>query len=247
MTNPALQSSFASRYQALHRRVAQVCEQVGRDPNSVQILPVSKTFPESAIVPAIEMGQLRFAENRVQELKQKAEYFTAQGVNHLQWVLIGPLQTNKAKYVARFATEIQSLDRWSVVQALDKHLQKNHRTLEALIQVKTSREESKSGMAPEQVLDFLRQLQEVPSLRVKGFMTVAENTSDQTIVRDCFRRLAQLAEQCRQATGLALPELSMGMSADFELAIAEGATQIRVGSALFGARDYANGAANGSH
>ncbi len=226
----------------LQQRIQQVladiqtsCIRHGRDPESVRLLPVSKTFPSDIIEQAVQAGLMRFGENKAQELKQKAEALT-----HLplEWVLIGYLQTNKAKEVAKYASEIQSLDRLDLAQALDRRLQLEGRSIEALIQVKTSTEESKSGMEPAQVLEFIKQVQQYDTLKLKGFMTIAENSPDPNVVRECFRRLAELAEQARQATGLELATLSMGMSADYDLAIAEGSTEVRIGSAIFGARDY---------
>ncbi|MDO5678926.1 MAG: YggS family pyridoxal phosphate-dependent enzyme [Pelistega sp.] len=226
----------------LKQRIEQVladvkasCIKHGRDPESVRVLPVSKTFPSEVIAQASELGLLRFGENKAQELKEKA-----QALAHLplQWVLIGYLQTNKAKEVAKYASEIQSLDRLDLAQTLDRRLQLEGRSIDALIQVKTSSEASKSGMPPEEVLDFIQQIQGLDTLRLKGFMTIAENSQDPVVVRDCFKRLRDLAEQARQATGLELATLSMGMSADYDLAIAEGSTELRIGSAIFGARDY---------
>ena len=226
----------------LKQRIEQVladvkasCIRHGRDPASVRVLPVSKTFPSEVIEEASQIGLLRFGENKAQELKEKA-----QALAHLplQWVLIGYLQTNKAKEVAKYASEIQSLDRLDLAQVLDRRLQLEGRSIDALIQVKTSSEESKSGIPAEEVIHFIQELQSYDTLRIKGFMTIAENSQDPVVVRDCFKRLRELAEQARQATGLELPTLSMGMSADYDLAIAEGSTELRIGSAIFGARDY---------
>lgn len=231
--------SFHSSIQQLQKQIDSACERYGRTPESVCILPVSKTFGFDAIQEAIDDGQLRFGENRPQELKQKAEYFQEHAPDlDIKWVQIGYLQSNKAKEIARFASELQSLDRLSLAEALEKRLQNEGRELDTLIQVKTSTEESKSGLAPEDVPAFLDELKAFDCLRLKGFMTVAENTDDEARVRECFAKLRTIAEAAREQTGLPLETLSMGMSGDFELAIAEGATEIRIGSALFGKRDY---------
>ena len=226
----------------LKQRIEQVladvkasCIRHGRDPASVRVLPVSKTFPSEVIEEATQVGLLRFGENKAQELKEKAQ---ALAQLPLQWVLIGYLQTNEAKEVAKYASEIQSLDRLDLAQVLDRRLQLEGRSIDALIQVKTSSEESKSGMPAEEVIHFIQELQRYDTLRLKGFMTIAENSQDPAVVRDCFKRLRELAEQARQVTGLELATLSMGMSADYDLAIAEGSTELRIGSAIFGARDY---------
>ncbi|NEN74851.1 YggS family pyridoxal phosphate-dependent enzyme [Pelistega sp. NLN82] len=226
---------LAENFNCITQQLAKACINAGRDPQSVSLLPVSKTFPSSIIEQAIALGYQRFGENKAQELKQKAIELQQYP---LSWVIIGHLQTNKAKEVARYASEIQSLDRLDLAIALDKRLQQEGRVLDALIQVKTSTEESKSGMNPEEVPIFLEQLKSFDTLHIKGFMTIAENSNNPDIVRACFRQTSELAEKMRQKTGLPLPVLSMGMSGDYALAIKEGATEVRIGSAIFGARDY---------
>lgn len=228
------QTAFLSRWQAVRAAVDQACIDYGRSPGSVQVLPVSKTFEAPVVQQAIDAGVLRFGENRAQELQQKAQALSP----NVRWALIGHLQTNKAKVVARYAHEIHSLDSWELAVALDRRLQIEGRQLEALIQVKTSSEASKTGVLPADVAPLLQRLRSLDTLVLKGLMTVAVNSPEEMAVRTCFRQLRQLAEQLRQQSGLALPVLSMGMSGDFRWAIAEGATEVRMGSALFGARDY---------
>ncbi|NOL48699.1 YggS family pyridoxal phosphate-dependent enzyme [Pelistega europaea] len=226
---------LAENFKNIQEKLALACQKVGRDPASVSLLPVSKTFPPEVIAEAAALGYRRFGENKAQEMKQKAEVLHDL---HLSWVIIGHLQTNKAKEVAKYADEIQSLDRIDLAVALDKRLQKEGRAIDALIQIKSSTEETKTGMLAEEVPAFLQSLKTFDTLRIKGFMTIAENSPDPEVVRCCFRGVSQLAEKMRQQTGMALPVLSMGMSGDFELAIAEGATEVRIGSAIFGARHY---------
>ncbi|MDY3331266.1 MAG: YggS family pyridoxal phosphate-dependent enzyme [Pelistega sp.] len=226
---------LAENFNTVNAQLAAACEKVGREPSSVSLLPVSKTFAAEVVAEAAQLGYRRFGENKAQELKQKAQTLADL---QLSWVIIGHLQTNKAKEVAKYADEIQSLDRLELAVALDRRLQQEGRVLDALIQVKTSKEESKTGMSPEEVPAFLEALKGFDTLRIKGFMTIAENSPDPEVVRGCFRQVRELAEKMRQQTGLALPVLSMGMSGDFELAIAEGATEVRIGSAIFGARHY---------
>lgn len=226
---------LAENFKHVTEQLKIACEKVGRDAGSVNLLPVSKTFPSEVIAEAATLGYRRFGENKAQELKQKAIELEAL---NLSWVIIGHLQTNKAKEVAKYADEIQSLDRLDLAVALDKRLQKEGRAIDALIQVKSSTEETKTGMLIEEVPAFLDVLKSFDTLRIKGFMTIAENTPAQDIVRACFRNVRQLAEKMREQTGLPLPVLSMGMSGDFELAIAEGATEVRIGSAIFGKRHY---------
>ncbi|CUJ34250.1 YggS family pyridoxal phosphate-dependent enzyme [Achromobacter xylosoxidans] len=230
--------TMAIRLAAIRQRIAQACERAGRAPDSVTLLPVSKTFEVDAIREAMALGLARFGENKTQELRQKAAALAGQG---LQWVLIGHLQTNKAKDAARDATELQSLDRIDLAEALHRRLVLEGRTLDVLVQVKTSSEPSKYGMAPSDVSAFLRRIvAEFPTLRVRGLMTMAVNSPDPGEVRACFRSLRELRDQLRHEAieGVLLDRLSMGMSGDFELAIEEGSTEVRIGTAIFGARSY---------
>ncbi len=230
--------SMAGRLAQIQQRIAQACERAGRAPDSVTLLPVSKTFEVDAIREAMALGLTRFGENKTQELRQKAAALAGQG---LQWVLIGHLQTNKAKDAARDATELQSLDRLDLAEALHRRLVNEGRTLDVLVQVKTSSEPSKFGMDPADVAAFLRRIAaEFPTLRVQGLMTMAANSPDPAEVRACFRALRELRDQLRQEAiaGVSLDRLSMGMSGDFELAIEEGSTEVRIGTAIFGARSY---------
>ena len=230
--------TMAIRLAGIRQRIAQACERAGRAPDSVTLLPVSKTFEVDAIREAMALGLARFGENKTQELRQKAAALAGQG---LQWVLIGHLQTNKAKDAARDATELQSLDRIDLAEALHRRLVLEGRTLDVLVQVKTSSEPGKYGMAPGDVPAFLRRIvAEFPTLRVRGLMTMAVNSPDPSEVRACFRSLRELRDQLRQEAieGVSLERLSMGMSGDFELAIEEGSTEVRIGTAIFGARSY---------
>lgn len=225
-----------SRLAQIRRRVQAACVLVGRSPAEVTVLPVSKTFDSSAIRQAVSLGLTRFGENKTQEVRQKAEELSAL---NLDWVLIGHLQTNKAKDAARYVSEVQSLDRLSLAQALDQRLQLEGRAIDVLVQVKTSTEPSKFGLDPTELPGFLKQLAAFDTLRVKGLMTLAVNSDDEQAVRGCFKALRQWRDRM-QADGYSeLTRLSMGMSGDFELAIQEGSTEVRIGSAIFGHRDYA--------
>ncbi|MGE8566167.1 MAG: YggS family pyridoxal phosphate-dependent enzyme [Achromobacter sp.] len=230
--------TMAGRIAHIRQRIADACARAGRSPDSVVLLPVSKTFEVDAIREAMALGLTRFGENKTQEIRQKAAALAGQG---LQWVLIGHLQTNKAKDAARDATEVQSLDRADLAEALHRRLVNEGRTLDVLVQVKTSTEPSKFGMAPEDVSAFLRRIAaEFPTLRVQGLMTLAVNSSDPEPVRACFRALRELRDSllAENIEGVSLDRLSMGMSGDFELAIEEGSTEVRIGTAIFGARTY---------
>lgn len=226
--------TLAGRLAAVRAKIASACADAGRDPAGVTLLPVSKTFGSDVIREAAGLGLRRFGENKVQEIQSKAAELAAEA---LDWVVIGHLQTNKAKAVARLASEVQSLDRLDLAVALDKALQAEGRGIDVLVQVKTSREDSKSGLAPEALPAFLGQLRAFASLRVRGLMTLAEPSEDERVVRGCFQTLYHCRNTALQA-GYEADRLSMGMSGDFALAIAEGSTEVRVGSALFGARAY---------
>jgi PLP dependent protein len=225
-------AQLAANWTAVRQRVDEACRAAGRDRASVTILPVSKTFGPDAVRAAMALGLHRFGENKVQEIRDKAAALTGEAV---EWVVIGHLQTNKAKDVARLASEVQSLDRLDLAEALDHRLQLEGRQLDVLVQVKTAREEAKSGLPGEALPDFLARLRAYPTLRVRGLMTLATLSPDAEEVRACFRQLRELRDRCL-AEGHELPRLSMGMSSDFPLAIAEGATEIRIGTAIFGGR-----------
>jgi pyridoxal phosphate enzyme (YggS family) len=227
---------FRRNVAAVRERIAAACSRVGRDPAEVRLLPVSKTVPESRIRLAYAAGLRELGENKVQEAQGKAE--AMRDLADLRWSVIGHLQTNKAKHVARFASEFQALDSLRVAEALDRRLQAEGRALDVLVQVNTSGEASKFGLSPEDVARFVGGLSAFSSLRVRGLMTLAVFSADPARVRPCFARLRALRERLRQQApaGIAMEELSMGMSGDFELAIEEGATVVRVGQAIFGAR-----------
>ena len=230
MGEPA--DTLAARWIAVRERVDAACAAAGRDPAEVAVLPVSKTFGPELVREATALGLTRFGENKVQELRDKS---AALADLPLHWVLIGHLQTNKARDVARLASEVQSLDRLELAQALHRRLQAEGRTLDVLVQVKTSPEESKHGLSPDELPGFLDRLHNYDTLRVRGLMTLAVQSDQADAVRACFHQLRQLRDAA-VARGHALPRLSMGMSGDFPLAIAEGATEVRIGTALFGRR-----------
>ena len=201
----------------VHRRIADACARAGRDPSEVRLLAVSKTVPEERIRLAYAAGCRELGENKVQEAQRKAEAMA--DLADLRWSVIGHLQTNEAKVVARFANEFHALDSLRVAEALDRRLQAEGRALDVFVQVNTSGEASKFGLPPSEVADFVR-----------------------ARVRPCFALLRELRDRLRQETpaGMGVDELSMGMSGDFELAIEEGATVVRVGQAIFGARATPN-------
>jgi pyridoxal phosphate enzyme (YggS family) len=225
---------LADNWAQIRRRVDVACREAGRDPADVDILPVSKTFGPDLIRAGVALGMRRFGENKVQEIRDKSTPLADCGID---WVMIGHLQTNKAKDVARLASEVQSLDRLELAEALDRRLQHEGRALDVLVQVKTSSEPSKYGLPPEQLPGFLNVLRSHATLRVRGLMTLAIHSSEPAEVRGCFRLLRELRDRA-VAQGHDLTELSMGMSGDFPLAVAEGATEVRIGTAIFGSRPH---------
>lgn len=230
---------FRHNLAAVRTRIATACRRAGRDPAEVRLLPVSKTKPEARLRLAHAAGCRILGENKPQEAFRKWE--AMQDLTDLQWSVIGHLQTNKAKLVARFASEFQALDSLRVAEALERRLQAEGRALDVLVQVKTSPEPSKQGLDIQAVSGFLRIVADAcPALRVQGLMTLAVQSDDTEAVRACFRALRELRDRLRDEAiaGVRLDRLSMGMSGDFEIAIEEGATEVRVGSAIFGARDY---------
>lgn len=227
---------FRRNLAAVQARIDAACHRVGRDPAAVRLLPVSKTKPEASLRMAHAVGCRILGENKVQEAYRKWE--AMQDLAALQWSIIGHLQTNKARLVARFATEFQALDSLRVAEALDRRLQVEGRSLDVFVQVNTSGEASKYGLAPEDVQGFIQKLPVFSALRVRGLMTLALFSSEAERVRQCFVLLRALRDRLRQSApaDVELNELSMGMSGDFEIAIEEGATVVRVGQAIFGAR-----------
>ncbi|WP_426702458.1 YggS family pyridoxal phosphate-dependent enzyme [Rhodanobacter sp. Col0626] len=223
---------LAANWAQIRQRVDDACREAGRDPASVNILPVSKTFGPELIRAAVDLGMRRFGENRVQEIRDKSAPLADCGID---WVVIGHLQQNKVRDVARLASEVQSLDRLELAEALDRRLQQEGRAIDVLVQVKTSPEPSKYGLAPEHLPTLLDRLRDYQTLRVRGLMTVATHSDEAAEVRRCFRLLRELRAQAA-TQGHDLPRLSMGMSGDFPQAILEGASEVRIGSAIFGRR-----------
>lgn len=226
---------FALRLADVRQRVNSACQRVERRADDIRLLPVSKTVLPERLRPAIAAGCIEFGENRVQEAMEKA--FALRGLG-LRWSIIGHLQSNKAKQVARFAHELQSLDSLKLARLLERHLQSQGRALDVFVQVDSTEEGARYGLPPDSVPAFVAALAPFETLRLRGLMTLALFSSEEVRVRACFRRMRVLHERLRQEVRdpERCAELSMGMSGDFQTAIEEGATVIRVGQALFGPR-----------
>ena len=225
-------SDVAANLAAVRVRIDAAATRAGRDPTQIRLLPVTKTHPVEVLEQTYAAGVRLFGENRVQEAADKAEHFADR--TDLGWAMIGHLQTNKAKQVADFAAEFHALDSVKVAAALAKALHARGRRLDVFLQVNSSGEPQKFGQPPEAVAAFAREIARFEELRVRGLMTLAVFSDDQAAVRACFERMVELRDQLDEE--LCGRELSMGMSGDFELAIANGATTVRVGQAVFGAR-----------
>lgn len=231
------EDDFREALDTVHHNIAAAAQRAGRDPADIRLLPVSKTVSEERLRAAYDAGIHQFGENKVQEAESKA---TAMADLEAHWAVIGPLQSNKTRNVAEFAHEFQALDRIRIATRLDTQLKEFGRTLDVYVQVNASGEETKSGLEPGEVEAFLEQLLPLDSLRLRGLMTMAIHTDDEVTVRKNFAVLRQLRDDIAQRRPDLMGDggLSMGMSNDYELAIEEGATVVRVGSAIFGERDY---------
>ncbi|MBX9266117.1 YggS family pyridoxal phosphate-dependent enzyme [Chromobacterium violaceum] len=226
--------SLSSRLQQVRLRLDAACAAAGRAPGAAALLAVSKTFPADALRAAYACGQRAFGENYVQELQQKCEALAGL---EIEWHFIGPLQSNKTRIVSERAHWVHSIDRLKIAERLSAQRPDGLPALNVCVQVNVSGEDSKSGCAPEEAAALARAVAALPRLRLRGLMCIPEPTEDTARLAAQFARLRGLQRQLN-AEGLALDTLSMGMSADLETAVAEGATLVRVGSAIFGQRDY---------
>jgi len=222
--------SIADNLQAVRDRIVTACQTAGRDPNSVRLLPISKTQPAELVSQAVAAGYRVFGENRVQEMAAKAALVPPD----VQWSLVGHLQRNKAGLALGVMSELQSLDSGRLADVLQHLLAASNRRLRILIEVNTSGEASKHGLDPADVMAFAAGLAAYPNLDPVGLMTVAH--PDPVRAEAGFDQLAELRDQLRQRDGGGWTELSMGMSGDFESAIAHGSTCVRIGTAVFGRR-----------
>lgn len=232
-------SSIANNLQQVQSRIAAAAGHSGRSAASVQLLAVSKTFGAEAVLEAVQAGQLAFGENYLQEAQDKiaALKSMAPGAG-LLWHFIGPIQSNKTRPVAESFDWVHSVDREKIARRLSEQRPPELPPLNICLQVNISGEASKSGLTADEVLAVARDVAALPNLRLRGLMAIPEPTDDESQQRAAFAAVKQLFDAlCTQ--GLVLDTLSMGMSGDLEAAVAEGATIVRIGSAIFGARHYA--------
>ncbi len=216
----------------IQSRINAACDRVGRDPASVLLLGVTKTHPADTIRAAVELGLTHFGENKVQEAKAKIPECTGRA----RWHFIGHLQSNKCRDAVELFEMIESVDSLSIAQEIDKRADQAGKTMPILLEVNVAGEGSKFGYKPGTLLAELDAINALPRLEIHGLMAIPPYTPAAEKARPYFQRLKELKQQAEQILGAPLPHLSMGMSGDFEVAIEEGATIVRVGTALFGER-----------
>lgn len=223
---------FSENLHELQEKILVCAQRSSRQLQEVRLLPVTKTVPAHILRFGFAAGFTTFGENKVQEALQKQEILSDLDVD---WTIIGHLQSNKARHLIRFASEFHALDSLKLAHELNRRLTASNRELKVYIQVNTSGEQSKYGLQPDELLPFIEQLHEYPQLKPQGLMTLAVFDPDRVRVRECFRRLRLLRDSAISIHE-EIKELSMGMSGDFEIAIEEGATVVRIGQAIFGLR-----------
>lgn len=222
--------------QEVQEKVLAACRRSGRDPREVTLIAVSKTKPISMIEEIMAEGVVDFGENKPQELRDKYEVLP----HDLRWHMIGHLQTNKVKYIIDKACMIHSVDSLHLAEAIDKEAEKHKLKMPVLVEVNMAKEASKFGIMPEEAVDFVEQLSHLPHIQVNGLMTIAPFVENPEENRIYFRDLKKLCVDIKQKNidNVTMCNLSMGMTGDYEVAIEEGATLVRVGTGIFGARDY---------
>ena len=227
-------TTIPANLQAVKQRIATACAQAGRDPATVELLAVSKTFPAGAVQAAVAAGQRRFGESYLQEALVKMDALAGL---ELEWHFIGPLQSNKTRTIAERFAWVHSIERLRIAERLADQRPVGLPPLDVCVQVNISGESSKSGCIPDAAPALCRAVAALPRLRLRGLMAIPEPTDDNALARQRFAGLRALRDTL-VAEGLALDTLSMGMSHDLDAAIQEGATLVRVGTAIFGERHY---------
>ena len=223
--------------ESIRKRIADAAKRAGRDADEIKLIAVTKTVDVDKVEEAIAAGALDAGENKPQELARKYEVLG----DKIRWHQIGSLQTNKVKYIIDKVCMIHSLDREGLAEEIDKRASKIGRVIDCLVQVNISGEESKHGMSREEVEPFVRLVAEkYPNIKIKGLMTMAPFDAERDEIKKVFRDLKELSDEINNMNigNVEMNELSMGMTNDFEIAVEEGATMVRVGTAIFGKRNY---------
>lgn len=226
--------SIKDNYSRLKRNIKESCDRAGRDPEKIRLIAVSKTFPASDIDALYKLGHKDFGENKVQELSEKNEQLTR---DDIYWHLIGHLQTNKVKYIIDYISLIHSVDSIKLADEIQRRASNSSKMIDILVQVNTSGEESKFGVEPDTAGKLCNEIRKLENIRLKGLMTIGKFTDDENEIRQNFRVLKNLYDDLRQVNNQ-FEFLSMGMTSDYTIAIEEGSNMLRVGSAIFGERDY---------
>lgn len=226
---------LAGNLENVRARIRAACERAGRNPDEVTLLAVSKGQPPELIKAASELGLNLFGENKVQEAKAKIPLCPSR----LHWHMIGHLQSNKCRDAVHFFEMIQSVDSLELAREINKWADKSAKTMPILLEVNIAGESTKFGFKPETLLAELPAINALPRIEINGLMTMAPWTLDAEKVRPVFRRLREIKAECERILGASLRHLSMGMSSDYEVAIEEGSTIVRIGTAIFGERKKA--------
>ena len=231
--------SIKSNIEKIKDEIVSICNDCGRNPQEVNLMAVTKTVDVDAVFEAIDAGITDVGENKPQELARKYEVIG----DKVNWHLIGTLQTNKVKYIIDKVTMIHSLDREALGEEIQKRAEKIDRIIDCLVQVNISKEETKHGLYKDDVVDFVKMVSEkYPNIRIKGLMTMAPFIEDDEVIESVFKGLKDLSLEIDSLSlkNVEMSTLSMGMSHDYHLAIKHGATIVRVGTAIFGPRNYNN-------
>jgi pyridoxal phosphate enzyme (YggS family) len=228
--------SIRENLETVEKNIQAACDRAGRDRSEVTLIAVSKTKPVSDIREAMSCGITVYGENKVQEIRDKTEEIT----EPLNWHMIGHLQTNKVKYLPGKVCMIHSVDKMSLAEEIEKQAAKHDLVMDVLCEVNMAGEDSKFGLSPDEAPDFVKSIAAFPHIRVRGLMTIAPYTDDPETNRPYFKALKKMLDDINSENieGLHLDTLSMGMTGDYEVAIEEGATFVRVGTGIFGERNY---------
>ena len=227
---------LAENYRQVLNNIQDACQAVGRDPKEVTLVAVSKTKPVEMLQQVYDAGARVFGENKVQEIMDKYDHLPGD----IRWQMIGHLQRNKVKYIVDKVDMIHSVDSYRLAQTIETEAAKKNVTVSVLLEVNVAEEESKFGLKMDEVLPLVQQISELPHVQVKGLMTIAPFVSNPEDNREIFRKLKKLSVdiEAKNINNTTMSVLSMGMTGDYQVAVQEGATMVRVGTGIFGERNY---------